>query len=482
MGKNNQQRRAAKRRRRAASSAAGRREANQAADDRRADAGERAPEGDARDATARLLVAGADAAFGDNEDEAALDQAVQSIVVRSASEPTHLAAAVATDRLLQLTGMLWEDGWQPTDLAHIVRRHQGTRGAWMIVAVIGQQHVRAGLAEHAPAEWIAQLKSLGTGSGARSTAGPPATSDWLITDWFAGRGIAVWDGWRDVLRLIGQLQTLRRLAPLGPPPSAWTETASSVGAARTPRAASAVRQGRSAEHDPRMLSRIRALLSKAEATTFAEEAEAFTAKAQDLMTRYAIDEALLEDSAGEAEVVARRIQIDNPYAQAKVQLLGTVAAINRVRVVWDDHHGMAGVVGMAVDLQLVEMLFTSLLVQATRALTEAGNAQPTQPGYRSGRLNRSPSFRRAFLLAYATRVGERLAEADKEAGTEASSSHGAELVPVLARRSEAVDSAFERLFPETREIRAKRVDARGWRAGREAADRAVFAAAQVGGG
>jgi len=152
-----------------------------------------------------------------------------------------------------------------------------------------------------------------------------------------------------------------------------------------------------------MLAKIRALLSKAEATTFVDEAEAFTAKAQDLMTRYAIDEALLEDAAGDADVIARRIHIDNPYAQAKVQLLSTVGAINRVRVVWDDDHGMASVVGMAVDLQLVEMLFTSLLVQATRALTEAGNAPPAQPGYRSGRMNRSPSFRRAFLMAYATR-------------------------------------------------------------------------------
>src|SRR5664279_2433525 len=482
MGKNNQQCRAAKRRRRAASIAAGRSEPNRPADDRRADAGEREANGDAREATARLLVAGADAAFGDNVDESALDHVVQSLVVRSASEPAQLAAVLATDWLLQLTGLLWENGWQPMDLAHIVRRHQGARGSSLMAAVIGQQAHRAGLADRAPAEWTAQLESLGVSSGARSTAGAPVTPDWLITAWLAGRGIPIWDGWRDVLKLIGQLQNLRRLTPLGPPPSAWTRAASSAGHADVPRAASGAHRGRPVDHDPRMLSKMRALLSKAEATTFVEEAEAFTAKAQDLMTRYAIDEALLEDSAGEAEVVARRIHIDNPYAEAKVQLLSTVGAINRVRVVWDDHHGMASVVGMAVDLQLVEMLFTSLLVQATRALTEAGNAPPAQPGYRSGRLNRSPSFRRAFLLAYATRVGERLAEAGRRAGAEAGSSHGAELVPVLARRSEAVDSAFDRLFPETRDIRAKRVDARGWQAGREAADRAVFAAAQVGGG
>ena len=47
------------------------------------------------------------------------------------------------------------------------------------------------------------------------------------------------------------------------------------------------------------------------------------------------------------------------------------------------------------------------------------------------------------------------------------------------RRAEEVDKTFDRLFPQTREIRAKRVDARGWHAGRAAADRAVFVAGQV---
>ena len=213
----------------------------------------------------------------------------------------------------------------------------------------------------------------------------------------------MWQGWRDVLRLFGQLQSLRRLTPLGPLPSQWDQAraAETARAARRPASPATVRAGDAGiepgEHDPRMLGKIRALLSKAEATTFAEEADTYTAKAQDLMTRYAIDEALLEESAGNGEVIIRRIHIDNPYAQAKVQLLSIVGDINRVRVIWDDHHAMATVVGMAVDLQLVEMLFTSLLVQATRALTEAGNVRTSQAGYSSGRMNRAPSYRRAFL-------------------------------------------------------------------------------------
>ena len=52
----------------------------------------------------------------------------------------------------------------------------------------------------------------------------------------------------------------------------------------------------------------------------------------------------------------------------------------------------------------------------------------------------------------------------------------------LAAMVLAVAPTFDRLFPQTREMRSKRVDARGWHAGRAAADRAVFAAAQVEGG
>ena len=490
MGKNNQQRRTAKRRQRGARPAVDARGGlggRTKSDDSSAGRGRHSPV-DPESGIAQLLTSGAALAFGENAHDAALDQIVQSLVVLQSGEHPLLPARLATDTLLQAVGMLWENNWQPLDLAHIVRRHQGSRGAALAVAVIMEQAGREHATDRAPAEWVAQLESLApgqnvAGQSATGAASRTGSEDWLVTRWQAGQGILPWDGWRDILRLIGQLRQSHCLTPLGPRPSQWdgTRAVSPTTRARRARPVRAGQRDQPARHDPRMLGKIRALLSKAEATSFAEEAEAFTTKAQDLMTRYAIDEALLDDSTGDGEASARRIHIDNPYAQAKVHLLSTVGGINRVRVIWDDHHGMATAVGMAVDLQLVEMLFTSLLVQATRALTDAGNARPTEPGYRSGRLNRSPSFRRAFLLAYASRIGERHANAGDRATADASASHGAELVPVLARRAEAVDTTFDRLFTETRKIRAKRVDARGWNAGREAADRAVFAAGQVSG-
>ena len=45
--------------------------------------------------------------------------------------------------------------------------------------------------------------------------------------------------------------------------------------------------------DDRRLSTIRALLAKAEATEYPDEAEAFFAKASELISRWAIDEAML---------------------------------------------------------------------------------------------------------------------------------------------------------------------------------------------
>jgi hypothetical protein len=432
---------------------------------------------------ARLFATGALHAFGPDADEHELDHVVQTLIMLRVPGRELLPQQLASTGLLRLVGLAWESGWQPLDLVHIVRRHQGAGQTALVTAVIAEQARREGAVEHAPNDWVDQLMTLGIGARRAGQTSEQKT-EWLIGDWQFAHGIGMWDGWRDVLRLFGQLQLLRRLTPLGPPPSQWDQARASATtrAARLAAAAAAPTgdlTGEPTEHDPRMLGKIRALLSKAEATTFAEEADAYTAKAQDLMTRYAIDEALLEESAGHGEVIIRRIHIDNPYAQAKVQLLSIVGDINRVRVIWDDHHGMATVVGMAVDLQLVEMLFTSLLVQATRALTEAGNVRTTQVGYRSGRMNRAPAFRRAFLLSYAHRIGERLEAAGDQATAESSASHGAELVPVLQRRAEEVDQTFARLFPQTGEIRAKRVDARGWDAGRTAADRAVFLSGQV---
>jgi hypothetical protein len=229
-----------------------------------------------------------------------------------------------------------------------------------------------------------------------------------------------------------------------------------------------------------MLDRIRALLAKAESTEFAEEAEALSARAQELMAKYSIDHALLAARSGDREEPSgRRIPVDGPYEEPKCTLLNVIALVNRCRAVWSKDVGLMTVVGFPADLDAVELLFTSLLVQANTAMLRAGGKKDE-----FGR-SRTRAFRQSFLVSYAIRIGERLEEATAHATAEAADelavverdsagavSSGTDLVPFLAARQQAVDDAVDELFGgNLKRGRAARVtDAEGWASGRAAAD------------
>jgi hypothetical protein len=215
--------------------------------------------------------------------------------------------------------------------------------------------------------------------------------------------------------------------------------------------------------DDNMLQKVRALLAKAEATPFDAEAEAFTAKAQELIVRYRIDHALLAARESRDEsALRRRVEVEDPYRRAKVVLVSVVANANDCRAVWRSSERFVDLFGFADDLDAVEELFTSLLLQATAAVRRAGSKQDAL-----GR-SRTKSFRRAFLTSFAFRVGERLQEAVDAVVAES----GADLVPVLAARSEAVEALARTTFPHVRNMRASVSDAEGWHAGARFADQA----------
>lgn len=222
--------------------------------------------------------------------------------------------------------------------------------------------------------------------------------------------------------------------------------------------------------DQRQLDRIRALLAKAESTTFAEEAEAYTAKAQELMARHSIDHALLAaDAGGRDEPTVRRIGVDNPYEGPKALLLDAVANANRCRAVWSRALGFVTVLGFPADVDAVEMLFTSLLVQATTAMTRAGTRRDAY-----GRST-TRSFRHSFLTAYAHRIRERLTAATEQATEQASREmagqpDGERLLPVLASREAAVNALTDELFPALAAKTVAATNREGWASGRAAAD------------
>jgi hypothetical protein len=209
--------------------------------------------------------------------------------------------------------------------------------------------------------------------------------------------------------------------------------------------------------DQRVLDRVRALLAKAEATDFPAEAETYSAKAQELITRYRIEEVTAPDV--DVTPFARRIGVDHPYESEKASLLDAVARANTCRTVWSPELGFSTLFGFDADIDAVELLYTSLLVQANRAMTR------DEPAKGKARVK---AFRRSFLVAYAVRIGERLRQA-----TEREFAGHADLLPVLRGRELRVHAAMDKAFPRTVRARGSRVDSlEGWESGRAAADEA----------
>lgn len=398
-----------------------------------------------------LLRQGADASFGRDKDLRLVDEIADRLIA-SEEFDAHALGSLALTNMIQT---MYEAGWQPFDLLHIVRRQQTVAVSTLAAAVILHQSDLTNAHDRAPETWIEQLSEICAvypKAAARVEASPSFLAALLKS---TGRSdyIASSDQWIAVLALLGQWQQLPRWPQIGPLPSQWPRTRAprttrDTGSAETPNA--------------KILGRIRGLLAKADATDFDEEAETLTAKAQELMTRYSIDSLLLTE--GTVDVISRRLHIDNPHAPAKAQLLHVVSTVNRVKTIWDPGFSIATLVGTPVDVEQTEILFTSLLIQATRALSHSPKAKR-----RKG--SASAAFGKAFLYAYAVRIGERLTEVDAHALEEASA-HSGNLLPMLAAQTVAVEEEFDRLFPRVRTMRGPRLDAEGWHSGQAAADRA----------
>ncbi|MFD8198935.1 DUF2786 domain-containing protein [Streptomyces sp. NPDC059701] len=350
------------------------------------------------------------------------DTALDAAASLLAADPA--ADAELTRRGEEFVATAWRRGWQPADVVRIVRRELDDAHAALVAELI-----RGQAAHDRPRgpRWAAQLEDL------------PDRPAPHRTDRFS-HATAVLELYRLLLRLpVLEPLEARRAGPSRDEP----------------------------RPESRALARIRALLAKAEATGYPQEAEALSAKAQELMARHSVDEALLSAHAPSPDAPgACRIGVERPYEQAKAVLLDAVADANHCRAVWSEALGFSTVVGFETDLEAVELLYTSLLVQAETAMTKAEAAQ------RAGGRKRTKTFRQSFLAAYAHRAGTRLRAVAERTATE-SGAADADLLPVLASREVAVTDRLERMFPETTTTRLRGADdAAGWTEGTRAADRA----------
>lgn len=218
------------------------------------------------------------------------------------------------------------------------------------------------------------------------------------------------------------------------------------------------------------LARVRKLLAKAEDPAVTpEEAETYTAKAAELIAAYGIDRAMLAALDPDSDVPGdRRLDVDAPYARDKAELLWTVARSCRCKGVLKTSHTRQltmHLFGYGSDLERLELLFTSLLVQLANGLA----ATPV-PAW-----EHAAAFRRTWILGFTVAIARRLAEAEERAAAtaqEAAPSQGRSVALVLADRSDVVERQLKDAYPVTRPARDRFLTGGGYHGGYAAGQRA----------
>lgn len=193
--------------------------------------------------------------------------------------------------------------------------------------------------------------------------------------------------------------------------------------------------GAMTDKDQKYADKIAKLLAKAEDTDNPAEAEIFTAKAQELMTQYAISEQMIREQEGKPreEIVEEYIVYGGTYGAAHARIGQNIGEANNCKLLW----GQASVekplktdptrtryvnatklyvIGFESDVARVKLLDTSLQIQATIALT----------GYvKDGGLeglwdnNDKTRARRDFIEGFASGLGQKLRAARSKGEEEA---------------------------------------------------------------
>ncbi|MFE3290888.1 DUF2786 domain-containing protein [Rhodococcus sp. NPDC059234] len=169
----------------------------------------------------------------------------------------------------------------------------------------------------------------------------------------------------------------------------------------------------------KMLARIGGLLRQAESTTNPHEAQAFMEAAQRIATATSIDLAVARSHTSQRErratPVQRSIRIGETGKKGLrtyVHLFVSIAAANDVQCDVAHNSTQVFAYGFDTDIDASEALYSSLLMQMVRAsdaFIRSGAHRPVAGV--TARLN--------FQLAFAARIGERLATAKREAEADA---------------------------------------------------------------
>lgn len=229
------------------------------------------------------------------------------------------------------------------------------------------------------------------------------------------------------------------------------------------------------------LRRVRGLLNKAENAGTEGEAEVYNARAQELISRYGIEAAMLDagrDPRERPDVERKRIIVKAPYSRDKIGLLAAIATRMGCRVVVVGGYGggdreLAELWGFPADVLRVELVYTSLLMQATNRVV---HVRPS--GYEN-----VGAYRRAWWVGFTAAINRRIKAQEEQATAAAEATRRTEerdrrgalisVALVLVGRADLVESAVKAAYPDMKDPRKRVLSSdsgmrAGYKAGHEA--------------
>lgn len=225
-----------------------------------------------------------------------------------------------------------------------------------------------------------------------------------------------------------------------------------------------------------MIGKIKALLAKAESTPFPEEQAAFSAKAQELISRYAVDQALLGDV--KADVVHRQVRVFGAYPASQVLLWVTLATENGCFALRHGYRSFRTVelCGAPEDLEMVMLLHASVWRQCSTAADHASSVWREECVVAPSR-GKVRAWRSSFQRGYVAGVRDALRAANQTVGS-SSVAAGLVLVDRLSRAEALASEMFDWTVTPSRAV----LDEEALFAGHAAGKAASFATASVEGG
>jgi Protein of unknown function (DUF2786) len=217
---------------------------------------------------------------------------------------------------------------------------------------------------------------------------------------------------------------------------------------------------------------IRKLLAKAEGAATAEEATAYNEKAAAMMARHGVNAALLAATGEKPDRIGeRRIAMTDPYSMEKSMLASWIGSALGCRSVRHSGYGRSvsaiTLHGYESDIGRTEVLYTSLLLQATRQVVVQ-----RPPSWSD---EATAAYRRTWLVGFATEVNRRLSAAEQTAAEEhdaVPAREGPSAALVVADRRSTVDRAFEDRYPKLKKARNRTLSGSGYGSGVAAGSRA----------